>query len=39
MEDLLKITEEHIKKTMAQAIRTAFNRYIEEEITREELLK
>jgi len=38
MEDVLKITEEQIKKTMANNIRTAFGRYVEEEISREELI-
>ena len=30
MEDLLKVTEEQIKKTMNQVIRTSFNKYVEE---------
>ncbi len=39
MEDLLKLTEDQIKKTMAHAIRSAFNKYIDEEISRESLIK
>ncbi len=39
MEDLLKITEDQIKKTMAHTIRLTFNRYIDEEISRESLIK
>lgn len=35
MEDILRVTEEQIKKTLSQVMRTTFNKYIEEEITRE----
>lgn len=39
MEDLLKITEDQIKKSMGHTIRSVFGKYIEEEITREELIR
>lgn len=39
MEDFLKTTEEQIGKTMASIVKTTFNKYIEEEISRESLLK
>jgi hypothetical protein len=35
----LKTTEEQITKTIASVVKTTFNRYIEEEITRESLIK
>lgn len=38
MEDLLKITEDQIKKSMGYTIRAVFGKYIEEEITREALI-
>ena len=39
MEDLLKTTEEQIGKTIASVIKSTFNRYIEDDISRESLLK
>jgi hypothetical protein len=39
MEDLLKTTEEQIGKTIASIVKSTFNRYIEDDISRELLLK